>query len=78
MTATGFTYVTVKTSLGTKEVIVEIQKILGSDKADRRPPKYMVIHRAVVELRDRLKAEKTRASQRSGIAASQSSKGAKR
>ncbi len=46
-----------KRSLGTKKLLAEIQSIVGPDEFGRRAPGYALIHRALVELRDRLKAE---------------------
>ena len=54
----GYSAVMTKDELGTKAVLVNIQQLLGQDEFGRLPPAYAVLHRALVELRDRLKGQK--------------------
>ena len=54
----GYSAVMTKDELGTREVLSEIRELLGQDEFGRQVPAYAVLHRALVELRDRLKAQK--------------------
>lgn len=46
-------------SLGTMEAIEECQRLLQALDPNIlvRPPKYLVAHRAIIEMRDRLRAQ---------------------
>jgi len=46
-----------KLSLGTREIVKECGQLLGRDEMGRTLPDYYVLHKALVEMRDRLKVE---------------------
>ncbi len=54
----NFLDVQIKNSLGTRKVLDEAVKLAGTDKLGRPIPQYAVLHDAIVEHRDKLKAEK--------------------
>ena len=58
----NFVSLQAKVELGTKEIQDECIKLMGSDELGRPYPAYYVLHKALVELRDRLKARKKKRS----------------
>ena len=58
VTNPNFRQTNLKVSLGTHGVLAEAVKLAGTDKFGRPIPGYAVIHEALVQYRDRLKAEK--------------------
>ena len=58
----NFVSLQAKVELGTKQIQDECIKLMGTDELGRPYPGYYVLHTALVELRDRLKAEKKKRS----------------
>ncbi len=58
VTNPNFQDVQLKVSLGTRKVLTEAVKLAGTDHLGRPIPQYAVIHEAIVNHRDKLKAEK--------------------
>ncbi len=58
----NFVSLQAKVDLGTKEIHDECIKLMGTDEAGRPYPSYYILHKALVELRDRLKAERKKRS----------------
>ena len=54
----SFDQISLRTDLGTRKLIDECAAMIHPDQYGRPIPTYAVVHRAALELRDRLRAEK--------------------
>ena len=58
VTNPNFRQTNLKVSMGTHKLLAECVKLAGSDEMGRPIPAYAVVHRAMEQYRDKLKAEK--------------------
>ncbi len=52
-------YIPIRREMGTRELVQECRELLGEDRLGRMTPGYGVVHIALEDLRDKLKAKKS-------------------